>query len=118
MTTDTIPLEAGLLDRAISTSKGCYVGQEVIVRILHRGGGRVVKQLVKLVSDAGVTAVPDAGTVVLDEGREVGKVTSAAIGPATDAVVALAYVHRDSAEIGRRLTLGAGQGLGVAAVVS
>jgi folate-binding protein YgfZ len=115
MTTDTIPLEAGLLDRAISMTKGCYVGQEVIVRILHRGGGRVVKQLVKLVSDAGVTAVPDPGTIVLDEGREVGKVTSAAIGPATGLVVALAYVHRDSAETGHRLTLGSGQEVSVVA---
>jgi folate-binding protein YgfZ len=108
MTTDTIPLEAGLLDRAISMTKGCYVGQEVIVRIMHRGGGRVARQLVRLVSDAGVTAVPDAGTTVLDQGREVGKVTSAAIGPATELIVALAYVHRDSAEAGRRLTLGSG----------
>jgi folate-binding Fe-S cluster repair protein YgfZ len=89
-------------------TKGCYVGQEVIVRIMHRGGGRVARQLVRLVSDAGVTAVPDAGTTVLDQGREVGKVTSAAIGPATELIVALAYVHRDSAEAGRRLTLGSG----------
>jgi folate-binding protein YgfZ len=113
MTTDTIPLEAGLLDRAISMTKGCYVGQEVIVRIMHRGGGRVVKQLVKLVTDPGVTAVPEAGTTVLDEGREVGKVTSAAIGPATGLVVALAYVHRDSAEAGRRLSLGSGHEVSV-----
>lgn len=115
MTTDTIPLEAGLLDRAISTTKGCYVGQEVIVRILHRGGGRVVKQLVKLVSDPGVTAVPEVGTTVLDQGREVGKVTSAAIGPATELVVALAYVHRDSAAAGRRLALGSGHEVSVEA---
>ena len=113
MTTDTIPLEAGLLDRAISMTKGCYVGQEVIVRILHRGGGRVVKQLVKLVSDPGVTAVPEAGTPVLDQGREVGKVTSSAIGPASELLVALASVHRDSAAAGRRLTLEAGQEVSV-----
>ena len=37
MDRDTIPLEAGIADRAISFDKGCYVGQEVIVRILHRG---------------------------------------------------------------------------------
>jgi len=67
-----------------------------------------VKQLVKLVSDPGVTAVPEVGTPVLDGEREVGKVTSAAIGPATELVVALAYVHRDSAEADRRLTLGSG----------
>jgi len=49
MTTDTIPLEAGIESRAISMTKGCYVGQEVIVRILHRGHGRVVRRLVGLV---------------------------------------------------------------------
>jgi folate-binding protein YgfZ len=108
MTTDTIPLEAGLLDRAISMTKGCYVGQEVIVRILHRGGGRVVKQLVQLLSMPGVTAVPQPGTAVLDERREVGKVTSAAMGPASERVVSLAYVHRDSTEAGRHLTLETG----------
>ncbi len=118
MTTDTIPLEAGLLDRAISMTKGCYVGQEVIVRIMHRGGGRVVKQLVKLISDAGVTAVPDVGTAVLDQGREVGTITSAALGPSTERIVALAYVHRDSAHPGRRLTLGTGHEVGVAALAS
>ena len=47
MDTETIPLEAGLLDRAISTTKGCYVGQEMIIRVLHRGGGRVAQRLVK-----------------------------------------------------------------------
>ena len=38
--------------RAISTSKGCYVGQEVIIRVLHRGHGRVAKRLVGLTLDA------------------------------------------------------------------
>ena len=46
MNEDTIPLEAGIEDRAISFTKGCYVGQEVIVRVTHRGGGRVAKKLV------------------------------------------------------------------------
>jgi folate-binding protein YgfZ len=40
MTSETIPLEAGIEDRAISMTKSCYPGQEVIVRVLHRGGGR------------------------------------------------------------------------------
>lgn len=108
MNTETIPLEAGLLDRAISTTKGCYVGQEVIVRILHRGGGRVVKHLVQLVAEPGLVLVPAAGTVVLDQGRDVGVVTSAAIGPASGRVTALAMVHRDSAEPGRTLVAGDG----------
>jgi len=108
MSTETIPLEAGLLDRAISTTKGCYVGQEVIVRILHRGGGRVVKHLVQLVAEPGLILVPPAGTPVLDQGREVGTVTSAAIGPASGRVTVLASVHRDSAEPGRTLVAGDG----------
>ena len=48
MTEDTIPLEAGLEDRAISFTKGCYVGQEIIVRVTTRGGGRVARKLVGL----------------------------------------------------------------------
>lgn len=118
MSTDTIPLEAGLLERAISTSKGCYVGQEVIVRILHRGGGRVVRQLVQLTAGAGETVVPAVGTAVLDQGREVGAITSAALGPATERVVALGYVHRDSAVVGRRLQLGGGLEVTIAALTA
>jgi folate-binding protein YgfZ len=114
MTTDTIPLEAGILDRAISTTKGCYVGQEVIIRVLHRGGGRVAKRLVQLVGDPATQQLPDVGAAVLDAGREVGVVTSAAIGPSTGRVVALAMVHRDSAEPGRSVVVGAGLPMTVA----
>ena len=46
MTADTIPLEAGIEERAISFTKGCFVGQEVVIRVLHRGAGRVAKKLV------------------------------------------------------------------------
>ncbi len=52
MDEDTIPLEAGIEDRAISFTKGCYVGQEVIVRVTTRGGGRVAKKLVRWIADA------------------------------------------------------------------
>jgi folate-binding protein YgfZ len=111
MTEETIPLEAGLLDRAISTTKGCYVGQEVIIRVLHRGGGRVAKRLVRLDVDPAAREPLRAGTPIDDGGREVGRITSAAISPARGFGVALGYVHRDSAEIGRVLaarTEGAG----------
>ena len=53
MNETTIPLEAGIESRAISETKGCYVGQEVIVRILHRGQGRVARRLVGLRFDPG-----------------------------------------------------------------
>jgi folate-binding protein YgfZ len=97
----TIPLEAGLLDRAISLTKGCYVGQEVIVRVLHRGAGRVAKRLVRLAFDNGLEAPPAAGTLLRVDGRESGKVTSAARSPRLGRVVALGYLAREDAEAGR-----------------
>lgn len=105
LTAETIPLEAGLLERSISTTKGCYVGQEVVIRILHRGGGRVAKRLVILAFAAGATGVPTSGAVVSADDRDVGHVTSAALSPGRGRVVALAYVHRDVAEVGRALTV-------------
>jgi folate-binding protein YgfZ len=91
MTEDTIPLEAEIQDRAISQTKGCYVGQEIIIRVLHRGGGRVARKLVGL-SLAG--AVPDRGAKIFSGDREIGFVTSAAQSPRLGAI-ALGYVHRD-----------------------
>ena len=91
MTDDTIPLEAGIEGRAISMSKGCYVGQEVIVRVLHRGHGRVARKLVT-VRVAG--AVPPRGARLFAADRDVGFVTSAAMSPRLGAI-AMAYVHRD-----------------------
>ncbi len=112
MTTDTIPLEAGLLGRAISQTKGCYVGQEVIVRILHRGGGKVVKHLMTLEFDETVTEVPAVGTTLADagknDGRDVGVLTSAARSLTTGRIIALGYVHRDAATVGQGLHSTAG----------
>lgn len=91
MTEDTIPLEAGIEQRAISFTKGCYVGQEVVIRVLHRGQGRVAKKLVGLQIDG---AVPTAGAKLVAGTREVGVVTSAARSPRHGAI-ALGYLHRD-----------------------
>jgi folate-binding protein YgfZ len=93
MDEETIPLEAGLESRAISLTKGCYVGQEVIIRVLHRGHGRVAKKLVGLVFQD--TAVPVAAATISAAGRDVGHVTSAAWSPALQRPIALGYVHRD-----------------------
>ena len=91
MTSDTIPLEAGIEDRAISMTKGCYVGQEVIIRVLHRGHGRVARKLVQLQIE-GDAPLPNAKVFAGD--REIGFVTSAATSPRLGPV-ALAYLHRD-----------------------
>ena len=99
MTDDTIPLEAGIEKQAISFSKGCYVGQEVIIRVLHRGGGRVARKLVTLRIDGGV---PSRGARLYAAEREVGAVTSAAETPRLGPM-ALGYVHRDFVTPGTQL---------------
>ena len=71
MDEDTIPLEAGIESRAISLTKGCYVGQEVIIRVLHRGHGRVARRLVGLTLDGDGAAAPGRRCKV--DGREIGR---------------------------------------------
>jgi folate-binding protein YgfZ len=105
MDEETIPLEAGIEGRAISFTKGCYVGQEVIVRVLHRGHGRVARKLVGMRVDG--TAPPARGALIRSNDREVGRVTSAAFSPSLAAPIALGYVHRDFVEPGARLTIDA-----------
>lgn len=122
MDTETIPLEAGIEGRAISLSKGCYVGQEVIIRVLHRGHGRVAKRLVTLRVDGDP---PPRGARVLSSeretgaapgGREIGRITSAARSPRFG-TLALAYVHRDFVEAGTSVSIEGAPG-GLPAVVS
>jgi folate-binding protein YgfZ len=105
MDTDTIPLEAGIEDKAISFTKGCYVGQEVIVRVTHRGGGRVAKKLVRWKADPSAAVVPLADARIFAETRDIGRVTSAAFSPSREAVVGLGYVHRDFVTPGTEVTV-------------
>jgi folate-binding protein YgfZ len=107
MDTDTIPLEAGLEERAISRSKGCYVGQEVIVRVQDRGHGRVARRLVGLTFDAASPVAAAAAAIVRAGDREIGRVTSAVWSPALARPIALAYVHRDFVEPGTHVEAGA-----------
>jgi folate-binding protein YgfZ len=99
MDAETIPLEAGLDDRAISRTKGCYVGQEVIVRVLDRGHGRVARRLVGLTLDPSA-GVPPPGAAIRSAGKEIGGVTSAVWSPSLARPIALGYVHRDFVEAG------------------
>jgi folate-binding protein YgfZ len=80
----TIPAATGAVERAVSFTKGCYTGQELVARIDARGD-RVPTRLRGLVA-AGPLEV---GAAVTRDGRDVGRVTSAAGG------VALAYVRRE-----------------------
>jgi folate-binding protein YgfZ len=103
MTDETIPLEAGIEGRAISFNKGCYVGQEVIIRVLHRGHGRVAKKLVGLRLQGEI--FPAAGSAIEGGGKAPGVVTSAAWSPRFEQPIALGYVHRELAEPGTRVTV-------------
>lgn len=94
----TIPLEAGMID-AISFTKGCYIGQEVIARLHNHD--RVKRALVRLrVEGAGA---PAEGAKLVEGGDEVGVITSAAA--FDDAVYALGYVRSGREAPGGRLAV-------------
>ena len=100
---DTLPLEAGLLN-AISFTKGCYPGQEIVERARSRG--RVNWRLVGISVDDAI--VPSPGEKLLSEGREVGEATSASFSPWLNRPIALAYVRREVSEPGAKLTFASG----------
>ena len=107
MDEETIPLEAGIESRAISMTKGCYVGQEVIIRVLHRGHGRVARKLVGLVLDG--ESAPARGTIVKSADRAAGEITSGVRSPALGRPIALAYVQRDFVAPGTVLSVDGAQ---------
>jgi aminomethyltransferase len=77
------------LDDAISYTKGCYLGQEIIVRIKHRG--HVAKKLTGLVLEK-ETVIDSGATVQSEAGAEIGRVTSTTFSPSLGRTVALAYL--------------------------
>ena len=97
ITQDYIPLETGLWDD-VSFNKGCYTGQEIIARMESRG--KLAKRLVELSPD-GVVA---PGSSVVANGKAVGSVTSAAVGP--NGPVALAYVKTAALDNGPDFMVG------------
>jgi len=93
-----IPHEAGLQNSHISYTKGCYTGQEIVERVRSRG--QVNRQRVGLAFSG--DAVPEAGTPLMMEGKEVGFVTRAA--KAWDSVppriLGMGYVRREAGALG------------------
>jgi len=86
---DTIPQEAGINDRAVSFTKGCYVGQETVARLFYKGKPNRHLRGLKLSQPVG-----HGEPIVLGE-REVGRVGSACVSP-THGPIALALVRREA----------------------
>ncbi len=93
-----IPQETGQF-RAISFTKGCYPGQEIVERVRSRG--HVNRKLVGLVAEAGQAL--RAGMKVQAGGRDIGQVTSAAYSPGLGKPIALAYLRREFSDPGKQV---------------
>jgi folate-binding protein YgfZ len=95
---DTIPQEAGLNERAVSFTKGCYVGQETVARLHYKGKPNRHLRGVRL-SEPGQT-----GDAVMLGDREVGRLGSTAVSP-LHGPIALALIRREAAP-GAEVTVG------------
>ena len=91
----TIPAEAGIVERSVSFTKGCYTGQELVARIDSRGGN-VPRRLRGVV--VGTNVLPPPGATLRaadrDKDKDVGRLTSVGESLERRAPVALAYVGR------------------------
>jgi tRNA-modifying protein YgfZ len=99
MSEENLPAEAGIVDRAVSFTKGCYVGQEPVARMYHRGHPNRHLRGLRL----GAAAEP--GTPIVAGDREVGTVTSAAVSPRLGPI-GLGMVRRE-VEPGEEVRVGA-----------
>ena len=97
---ETTVLSETNLDDAISFTKGCYIGQEIIVRIMHRG--HVAKKLTGLIFD-GQEMIESGTRVLSDNDQEIGRVTSSTISSRLQRAIALAYVKYDYLAPGTRI---------------
>ena len=97
-----IPLECGIERRAITYTKGCYIGQEVINRV--HSVGHVNRELRALRLATHLKLLPKKGDKLFHNGKEAGYVTSAVKSPAYGNI-ALGYVRREANQTGKELTV-------------
>lgn len=103
VTAETLLLETGM-DYAVSFTKGCYLGQEVIERIRSRG--HINKRLMGLRITG--HSEPQPGDLVVLANKEIGRITSSTYSPKLGQPLALAYVHRDQWMPGTRVEIQSG----------
>lgn len=80
------------LDDAVSYTKGCYIGQEIIARIKYRG--HVAKKLVGITLPENAS-IASGDVIKSEDGKEIGRLTSATYSPQLKRMIALAYVKYD-----------------------
>ncbi len=100
MTTATIPEEAGINERAVSFTKGCYIGQETVARLHYKGKPNRRLRGLRLAAPVA------AGEPIRSGERELGSIGTAVLSPA-HGPIALAIVRRE-AESGDSVTVGDG----------
>lgn len=98
MDTATMPAEAGIVERAVSFSKGCYIGQETVARLHYKGKPNRHLRGLRL------SAPADPGAGLWLGEKEVGKLGGSGVSPA-HGPIALAIVRRE-AEPGSELRVG------------
>jgi folate-binding protein YgfZ len=98
MSSETMPAEAGIVERTVSFTKGCYIGQEPVARLHYKG--RPNRHLRGLM----LSAPAESGAPLRLGEKEVGRIGTACISPA-HGPIALAVVRRE-AEPGAELSVG------------
>jgi folate-binding protein YgfZ len=91
ITPENFPAEAGILERAVNFEKGCYPGQETVARMHYRGHPNKTLHHLAVEGDP-----PRAGTPILQNGKQVGSVTSVAPLPVDGRILALGYLSRNA----------------------
>lgn len=93
-----LPAETGLLSRAVSFTKGCYLGQEIVARMHARG--QLARQFAGIRMDD--DALPIAGAKIFDdESNEIGGITSSTVSPVlSNAAICLGYLKRPHFNVG------------------
>ena len=95
------------LDEAVSYSKGCYIGQEIIARIRYRG--HVAKRLVGIIFDR-ARKIDEYAIITSTGDKEIGRITSHTLSPHLGCTVALGYVKYDYLEPDTEVRVTSSQG--------
>jgi folate-binding protein YgfZ len=110
-----LPAETGQLERAVSLTKGCYLGQEIVARMYARS--QIARQVVGMrMNDQ---ALPMAGAPIVDAAQnQVGIVTSSTISPVlSNAAICLGMAKKQFCAVGSTVKIAAEGAMRDAAVV-